>query len=226
MKVVHLNPQVKGQEKKQLLLFTAFCFFMLIARMIYTGSFEYRFMGINLLLAWLPYLFVMRIMKLNTKTNKIQIGILLFLWLIFFPNAPYMITDIFHLHEFNSVPMWYDLIMLLSFAYTGMLLAFFSFRKLHRKLLSHRSVYVNAAVAFITFFGCGIGIYLGRYERWNSWEIITQPAYLANEFVNLINNQYALVQMFSLSMVFGVFFTLLYLQLFSRSMQVHISDKA
>lgn len=105
MKVVHLNPQVKGQEKRQLLLFTAFCFFMLIARMIYTGSFEYRFMGINLLLAWLPYLFVIRIMKLNTKTHKIQIGILLFLWLIFFPNAPYMITDIFHLHEFNSVPM-------------------------------------------------------------------------------------------------------------------------
>ena len=79
MKIVHIQSQYKGKEKLQLILFTAFCFAMLIVRMIYTNSFEYRFMGINLLLAWIPYLLVLRIIKLNTRGHKIQIGILLFL---------------------------------------------------------------------------------------------------------------------------------------------------
>ncbi len=226
MKIVHLNSPYAGSEKKQLLLFSSFCFLLLIVRMLYTDSFEYRFMGINLFLAWIPYLLVLRIVKLDTKNNRFQIGCLFFLWFIFFPNAPYMLTDIFHLHEFNSVPMWYDLIMLLSFAYTGMMLTFFAFRKLHRKLLVNKSKWVNAAVIFIAFFSCGIGIYLGRYERWNSWEIITNPSTLTQEFLQLLNDNNAMLQMGSLSLVFATFFTLLYFQLFSKSSIFQISDKA
>jgi uncharacterized membrane protein len=226
MKIVHLNNVVVGNEKKQLLAFTIFCYAMLIARMIYTGSFEYRFMGFNLFLAWIPYLLVVRIIKLNERKQQFQIGFLLLLWLAFFPNAPYMLTDIYHLNEFPSVPKWYDLIMLLSFAWTGMMLAFFSFRKLHRKFLSNRKMLVNLGIVFSTFFICGTGVYLGRYERWNSWEILTQPATLINEFLALIGNQYALVQMLALSFVFGVFFTMIYTFIYSNHFRFQISDKA
>ena len=226
MKIVHIQSQYKGKEKLQLILFTAFCFAMLIVRMIYTNSFEYRFMGINLLLAWIPYLLVLRIIKLNTRGHKIQIGILLFLWLIFFPNAPYMITDIYHLEEFDSAPTWFDLIMLLSFAWTGMMLAFISFRKLHRRFLRMKKTWVHLVTVFSIFFSCGIGIYLGRYERWNSWEIITQPRVLTTEFLQLLNNQLAVAQMLSLSVVFGAFFTLIYLFVFTQTKPVQISDKA
>lgn len=226
MKIVYLQTSYAGSEKKQLLLFTMFCFALLVVRMFYTQSFEYRFMGINLLLAWIPYLLSIRIVKLDARTNRAQIIGLFFLWFIFFPNAPYMLTDIFHLHEFNSVPMWYDLIMLLSFAYTGMMLTFFSFRKLHRKLLTNNSKLLNTAVIFIAFFSSGIGIYLGRYERWNSWEIITKPSTLTQDFLLLLNNDNALLQMGALSLVFATFFTLLYFQLFGKLSVNQISDKA
>jgi uncharacterized membrane protein len=226
MKIVYLQTTYAGNEKKQLLLFTAFCFALLVVRMFYTHSFEYRFMGINLCLAWIPYLFALRITKLDKKSNSRQIAGLLFLWFIFFPNAPYMLTDMFHLHEFNSAPMWYDLIMLLTFAYTGMMLTFFSFRKLHRKLLTNSSKLLNTAVIFIAFFSSGIGIYLGRYERWNSWEIITKPATLTQDFLLLLNNNNAILQMGALSLVFATFFTLLYFQLFGKLTSNQISDKA
>lgn len=226
MKIVHISPQYKGKEKLQLYLFSAFCLLMLIVRMVYTQNFEYRFMAINLGLAWIPYLLVLRIVRLNSNGHKIQIGILLFLWLIFFPNAPYMLTDIYHLNEFNSAPKWFDLIMLLSFAWTGMMLAFISFRKLHRRFLKMKKTWIHIVTVFSIFFSCGIGIYLGRYERWNSWEIITQPQVLFADFMLLLNNQLAVVQMISLSIVFGVFFTLIYLFTFTQTKPVQISDKA
>lgn len=212
--------------KAQLITFSAFCFLLLITRMVYTQSFIYLFMGINLMLAWIPYGISLFIVKLNTRRNKFATLILLFLWFIFFPNAPYMVTDLFHLKEFGMVPMWYDLIMLLAFAYTGMMLAFYSLRRIHLKLLRHQHPVTRIALTFIIFFITGTGIYLGRYERWNSWEIVTQPKTLTLEFMQLLGDPNSLFQMFALSLVFGMFFTLLYMQIASRKNRNYITDKA
>ncbi|MFI5171138.1 MAG: DUF1361 domain-containing protein [Chitinophagales bacterium] len=216
MNTINSSFRIKvNEETVYLPLLSFFCFTLLIVRMLYTNTFEYRFMGVNLMLAWLPYIFSLAIMKIQKGKRTIQQFILFFLWLIFFPNAAYMITDIYHLSEFQSMPMWYDLIMLLSFAWCGLLLGFYSLKKIHNRYVENNKPVFNIAVIFLFFFTCGIGIYFGRYARWNSWEIITQPANLFNQFFAIISNTYNLASMISIGILFGIFLTLIYVKLFS-----------
>jgi len=195
-------------------LLSIFCFALLIVRMVYTGTFEYRFMGINLFLAWVPFL-IARWAAITTKSDHIIFkSVLLFLWFIFFPNAAYMITDIYHLSEFPSVPMWYDLIMLLSFAWCGLLLGFYSLKMIHVRFFKTRRLVSTLAFVFCIFFIGGIGIYFGRYQRWNSWEIITAPLSIFNELTVVLADGYAVMQMISIALLFAVFLTFVYLKLF------------
>ncbi len=226
MKIVHLSQKViLSEEKLYLPLLSLFCFSVLIVRMVYTGTFEYRFMGINLILAWLPYIFAHYLVKIPKKKNTIGKMILFFLWLIFFPNAAYMITDIYHLSEFPSMPMWYDLIMLLSFAWCGLLLCFYSLKKMHTRFAFRKNPVVNIFILFSAFFVGGIGIYFGRYARWNSWEIVTQPANLYKDFIDIMSNTYNVLQMFSVAILFAAFLTIVYLKMFSFGIRTSHEDK-
>lgn len=203
-----------GGERSYLLLLSAFCISMLVVRMIYTASFTYRFMAINLFLAWIPYglsIWITRIPKGKYGLIKYTF---LFLWLLFFPNAAYMVTDIFHLPEFPTVPMWFDLIMLLSFAWCGLLLGFNSLQKIHHRFFSGRNMTANIVFVFSLFFLGGIGIYLGRYQRWNSWDVLTDPGLLYDQFRLLLSDTIATLNMFSLALLFAVFLTLVYMKLF------------
>ena len=100
---------------------------------------------------------------------------LLATWLLFFPNAPYILTDLFHLQRNLDMPIWFDLILILSFAWTGLLFGFLSLWDLE-KILSTRFklVYVRS-ISILMLFAGSFGIYLGRYLRWNSWDILTEP---------------------------------------------------
>lgn len=203
------------KEKYYLLVCSAFCIALLAARMVYTHTFEYRFMAVNLFLAWLPWIFSIWSLNLARRNMRWLMVITAFLWLIFFPNAPYMITDIFHLSEFPSMPMWYDLIMLLSFAWSGLLLGFYSLKKIFRLFKNQRLV-AHPVSIFAIFFICGTGIYLGRYERWNSWEIITRPKTLITDMYYLLSDPAQVMHMISLSFLFAVFFTMVYIAVFRR----------
>ncbi len=92
------------------------------------------------------------------------------LWLVFFPNAPYIITDLLHLSAQDGVPVWYDLILLSAFAWTGAMLGMISLGLMH--VLVARVA--GGAWSWIFVLGVlmlsGFGVYLGRFPRWNSWD--------------------------------------------------------
>jgi len=96
-------------------------------------------------------------------------------WLAFFPNAPYILTDLFHLNHGAAMPMWFDLVLILAFAWTGILFGFLSlwdFEKLLKTKLSRKWIpLISVGLLFLSSFG----IYLGRYLRWNSWDLIHRP---------------------------------------------------
>jgi uncharacterized membrane protein len=111
------------------------------------------------------------------------------LWLLFFPNAPYILTDLFHLrHPRESVPVWFDTLLINWFAWTGMLLGVFSLYLMHhivRKAFGRITGWL-----FVFFVGtlCGVGIYIGRFLRWNSWDVIFHPIDRLSEFLNYAAN--------------------------------------
>ena len=176
----------------------------------YRGKQTFFFLNWNLFLAWIPYLIALSLPYFYQKLNsKILIGCLLFAWLLFFPNAPYILTDFLHLQKRTSIPIWFDLMLLSSFAWTGLMLGYLSLLEVKRFLLMFFSKKIVHYLSIFSIVLCGFGIYLGRFQRWNSWDILTQPSSLFMDILNVL----ILPQTIGLTFVFSTFLLLGYLML-------------
>jgi uncharacterized membrane protein len=159
-----------------LFLMSLFCFLLSIFRIVYTESKVFLFLNWNLFLAFLPWLFSSSLaLKPNLKKNKIMISLLLLIWLLFFPNAPYILTDLFHLKSRTSMPIWFDLVLILAFAWTGLMFGYLSLFDIQEYLQNYFPKPLVYFFSFIFIFLGSFGIYLGRFLRWNSWDIIRDP---------------------------------------------------
>lgn len=138
----------------------------------------YSFLVWNLFLAWIPlgFAYTAWLMASNRRLLILAITVTAFLWMIFFPNAPYILTDFQHLGQPSDVvPIWFDVILVVWFAWTGLLLGVISLYLMHD--IMHRTFgrIAGWVFVFIVSFLSGLGIYIGRFIRWNSWDIIQQP---------------------------------------------------
>ena len=106
---------------------------------------------------------------------------MLFCWLIFFPNAPYIITDFIHLKSRPIVPQWFDIVFLFLYAWTGLVLGLVSLIDIEKVLIPKiGSIKVKLGIIVLLFLSA-YGVYLGRVLRWNSWDIIYRPLQLILE---------------------------------------------
>lgn len=97
------------------------------------------------------------------------------IWLLFLPNAPYLLTDLIHLGYRTSVPLWCRLAMLLSFAGTGTVLGYLSLINVQEVIEARFGKFAGWCLAVGALMASGYGIYLGRFLRWNSWDALTMP---------------------------------------------------
>src|SRR4051794_33418435 len=103
---------------KMLLLSVGFTMLMLAVRMAYSSTLEYSFYGWNTFLAAIPYLISTQLLRL--RKIHVTAVVMLCVWLLFFPNAPYIITDLLHYEERPPVPFWYDILLVISAAWNGL----------------------------------------------------------------------------------------------------------
>lgn len=164
-----------------------------ILRVIISHSGEYLSLNWNLFLAFIPWAISTTII-INKLQNKKRLLIILILsWVVFFPNSPYILTDLFHLIHRRGAPLWFDLVLILSFAWTGLLFGIASLMDIEQVLQNYMSKSKTMIATIIFLFVSGYGIYIGRYLRWNSWDIITNPFALSHDIlVNLIHPEYHL----------------------------------
>lgn len=154
---------------------TVFCLALACLRMYYANSYSYLFMIWNLLLGYVPFIIsnVMALVPVLVKRWWLLLPAFA-LWLLFLPNAPYMITDLFHLAPFEPVPQWFDLFTLCAFAYTGVLVGYLSLAQM-KHLLQQRFEAKFRGFSLVMIWLCALGVYIGRYLRWNSWDLLTRP---------------------------------------------------
>jgi uncharacterized membrane protein len=178
----------------------------------------------NLGLAWVPYLaslLAASLFLLAPKQRLLQTlpGVL---WLIFFPNAPYIITDFLHLRPRPSIPLWYDILMLAAFAWTGLFLAIASLRTFQTIAKHHLGWILSWVFTAIALLSGGLGIYLGRFSRFNSWDLFFNPLEVvldvASRFLDPLNN----LRFFGFTFLFAAFLLMVYLTFVS----LHRSDRA
>lgn len=159
-----------------LLFCSAFALALMVLRNRLAADNVYRFMAWNLFLAWIPYGFSL---LLGALRSRALIAACTLIWLAFFPNAFYLVTDLVHFRYNTDFIWWYDLGMLAAFACAGMLLAVSSLRLVHAQVRRRTSAAVGWAFVLAVAGLSGIGIYVGRFLRWNSWDVITNPQALA-----------------------------------------------
>ncbi|MDQ1301535.1 MAG: hypothetical protein QG637_1457, partial [Chloroflexota bacterium] len=201
---------------------TAVCVAMLAARIRYSGSRDHLHMLWNLFLAWLPLLAALTVYNLKKPDQRsawLLIAPSAFLWLVFFPNAPYMVTDLLNLRPWGNIPMWYDVLMLSAFAWTGAFLGLVSLYFMHT--LVRRSAGMAAGWLFALFVLTltGFGVYLGRFPRWNSWDLFFNADVLLADIWSHMRDPLAHPRTIVFSGLFSLCITAMYLML---SAMVHL----
>jgi uncharacterized membrane protein len=191
---------------------TIFCFGISLFRFIYTDTKVFLFLNWNLFLAFIPWaLTSLVIIKPKFQKSRLTLIVLLGTWLLFFPNAPYILTDLFHLRLKSAMPIWFDLILILSFAWTGLLFGFLSLwdiEKLLRNFMKRTSVIIiSVGLLFIGSFG----IYVGRFLRWNSWDILTEPFKLIYDIGDRFINPFEHPRTWGMTIFMGLFLNMIYL---------------
>lgn len=176
-----------------LVLSSLVCIGMLVLRAFYTNSLTFSFMIWNLFLAWIPFVIASGMYVMHIKKRKQRIAQLVLggAWLAFFPNAPYLITDLMHisvLQAKQTAPEWFDVLFMTSFAVTGLLLGFVSLYFVQLIIKNLYSKTIGWIMVTIVLLLSSFGIYLGRFLRWNSWDVVSQPGLLAFDVLDRIIN--------------------------------------
>ena len=159
---------------------SAVCIALVVARWFYAQVPDYGFMIWNLFLAWIP--FVMAFIAYRLHRTRKRWGFLIagcaLIWLLFLPNAPYMLTDLVHLRYRDDTLIWYDLLLLLWFAWTGFMLGFGSIYLMQGVVTDLLGAFAGWTLAIGSIGLTSFGIYLGRFLRWNSWDVLRNPTAL------------------------------------------------
>lgn len=146
------------------------CTLILLIRQL-SGHPEFVSMHWNLVLAWTPLFLNLAILwvyqKTKTLANPVAMG-LLFVWLIFYPNAPYLVTDLIY-HKLS----WYDRIIFSVYAFVGVWIAVLSLQMVV-KIIEREGRNASLFVVAVTIIS-GFALHLGHFQRWNSWDIFIQP---------------------------------------------------
>lgn len=212
-KLLKIHDFLVDQAIYPILLSTLFALALFSLRVFQSYAIAYGNLIWNLFLAWLPLIFSIWAAALYMKRPERRWVIIFpgFLWLIFFPNAPYIITDFLHLKDRPGIPIWYDILMLAAFAWTGFFLAIASLRTMQQLVRDRFGWLVSWIFAGGVLTLAGVGIYLGRFSRWNSWDIFFSPKEIFYDVAVRVTNPSGNLNFFGFTAITTAFLIICYL---------------
>ena len=189
----------------------ALVLFLWITRTQMAHKTYYFFLLWNLFLAFVPFYLSNLLLQISHKKYWLWWPCF-FAWLFFFPNAPYIITDLVHLDEKTNVPLWYDAVLLFVSALNGLWIGCMSLMQMEHvwrvKFPTIKARYFLAPVMLLS----GFGVYLGRVLRFNSWDIIRQPRALAHITFQRVFFPWQHMYTWAITLVFATVLWVVYMQ--------------
>ena len=188
---------------------------MLLVRMGYTQDLFYGFLLWNLFLASIPLLLSNLLIKTDLRIG-LRFLFLLVLWLLFLPNAPYIITDLKYLVHRPPVPFWFDMLLVLITAFNGLILGFISLKQIEwimdkKKLSRYKEIFRIMIVVVMSY-----GVYLGRYLRFNSWDVFISPITILTESFQALDIEtfaYVITYSFVIYVLYKFFHVMLHFEI-------------
>lgn len=198
---------------KNILILFIFSAVLIILRMFLFGSFSFKYIFWNIFLAFIPFAISSILFNLSKENNfnKIIFYIGIIFWFLFIPNAPYIVTDLIHIGEIRAVPVLYDVVLLFISALVGLLLGAYSIYHIEQIIKVKFSQNIASISIFIIIFFISFGIYIGRFLRFNSWDIFENPILFINGIGDIFANKDYSIEAFFYTILFFFFISTFYL---------------
>lgn len=173
---------------------------------------EFWFLNWNLLLAWLPVLFMLLLNRYLDSNRWITWqGIFISaLWLAFLPNTFYLISDLVHLNYITTTNLLYFVVLLFSFSFNGLILGYISLYMFHEQLRKRVSRRMATGWVVTILLLCSFAIYLGRYLRWSTWDIVLHPVGVVFDVSDRFVNPSSYGQTFQVTLWFFILLLSMY----------------
>jgi uncharacterized membrane protein len=193
-----------------------FCIALVVVRNVHTGNVNFRYLIWNLFLAWIPFALAVFVYdRWSRRRGGALLLVLSGLWLLFFPNAPYIATDVVHLQHDPLSPYWYDAVTIAAFAWMGVLLGFASLYLMQTVVRQWRGVVAGWIFAFFAIALGSLGIYLGRFLRLNSWDALEHPSVLPRILHAVARDPFAYQEAIAVTLVFTLALSFAYFLLYN-----------
>ena len=190
------------------------CIALVVGRTVYSHTDHFQFLVWNLFLAWIPLALAALAYRMAARRDdrvRVIIVLVALVWLLFFPNAPYIVTDLVHLGQFHdSVPSWFDVMLVAWYAWTGLLLGVVSLRLMHEIVARAKGSMAGWLFVVLVTLAGSFGIYVGRFLRWNSWSVFQAPLSLADTGWDRINQPDAGELLLGFAALFALLFLFVY----------------
>ena len=197
---------------------TAVCLALLAVRVRYAENRDYLFLAWNLFLAWLPLLCSLcayNAYKRRSRLSWLVVAGCALAWLLFFPNAPYLLTDLMHLQARPDAPLWFDVLLVVAFAWTGLCLGLVSLSLMQALVRRAAGGLASWAFALGVLSVSGAGIYIGRFLRWNSWDVFTSPGGILTDVLEAVQHPLLHARSVVFSGLFSLFLLSAYCMFFA-----------
>jgi uncharacterized membrane protein len=201
-----------------LVLISGFCITLVAVRAWHTGANGYSFLVWNLVLAWIPFLLALAFYDgYRRRRSRLVLAGLATLWLLFLPNAPYMVTDLVHLGEIPGAPLWFDGAMIAAFAGTGLLLGLASVFLVHAVAMRALGVWSGWLALIPVLALCSAGVFIGRFGGLNSWDAFVRPGRLGDLLATHLADPLASRRALAATLAYAAFLALAYCVLYALS---------
>lgn len=200
-----------------LMFATVVCVVLVFVRVVVAGGHGYLFLVWNLFLAWLPLIFALQVGEQHAQGGRRRWRLAAWgaTWLLFFPNAPYIVTDLTHLSNKFHGHFWVDMMLIVSCALTGLMLGFVSLYLVQAVVAAR----LGRALGWLFIVGVagltGLGVFLGRFLRLNSWDVLWRPAILFQHADNFFADPFGDARPYVFSALFAVFLFIAYLMFYA-----------
>lgn len=198
---------------KSIIILATLAVVLNIFRIIIWGKFSFTWILWNIFLAFVPFLIssLMLILTKEKKMNKVLFVIGIFLWMIFIPNAPYIVTDFIHIGTTRSIPIIYDILLIFNSALVGLILCFHSLFHIEQIVKTKHKKNTGRLIMGIFIIMISFGVYLGRFLRFNSWDIFIDHSSLVNNIWEIISQAAMHTEVYLYTLLFFVFLSTSYI---------------
>jgi uncharacterized membrane protein len=190
------------------------CIALVAGRVLYSHTHHFQTLVWNLFLAWIPLVLAALIYRFVARRDDPARWILVpaaLVWLLFFPNSPYIVTDLVHLGQYHdNVPGWFDVMLVAWFAWTGLLLGVASLRLMQDLVARARGSRAGWVFVVLVTVAGSLGIYLGRFLRFNSWNVFQAPVTLVDTGWDQVTRPDAGELLLGFSILFALLFLFVY----------------